>query len=395
MADRKSPASGRLKILDRYLLRQYVQVFIICYVSLTGLYIVFHAFTNLDEFARYADKHGNLLVLLGEFYAYHGVFFFDRVSGILALIAAMFTMSWIQRHHELTAILAAGIPVRRVIVPIVAAATTVSLGGAFCREVVIPRFHQKLARNPKDLAGDIAQEIEPCYDQQTDLLIRGQGSYGNERRIHKPNFLLPLSLPEVASGALPTDELIARDAYYRPAQSGRPAGYWLRGVSQPQTLLAGPSLHLGGRPFIITPRDAPGWLGPDECFVASEVTFEQLTGRQGWRLYSSTLQLIRGLRNPSFDFGADIRVAIHCRLVRPLLDMTLLFIGLPLVVARENRKMLVATGLCVVIVSAFLSVVIGCQQLGEMYLLAPALAAWLPVLLFVPIAVRVSEPLWS
>ena len=36
-----------MAIIDRYLLRQFVKTFVICYVSLTGLYIVFDAFTML------------------------------------------------------------------------------------------------------------------------------------------------------------------------------------------------------------------------------------------------------------------------------------------------------------------------------------------------------------
>ena len=52
------------------------------------------------------------------------------------------------------------------------------------------------------------------------------------------------------------------------------------------------------------------------------------------------------MRNPSLDYGADVRVAIHGRIVKPLLDMTLLFLGLPLVVTRESRNVFIAMGLC-------------------------------------------------
>ncbi|HEY5316062.1 MAG TPA: hypothetical protein VIK18_26275, partial [Pirellulales bacterium] len=62
-----------IRIIDRYLLRQFVQVFVICWCSLTGLYIVFDAFSNLDEFMRYAEKEGNLLQIMGSFYAYRSI----------------------------------------------------------------------------------------------------------------------------------------------------------------------------------------------------------------------------------------------------------------------------------------------------------------------------------
>ena len=39
-----------MRIIDRYILRQFVQTFLFCFLSLTGLYVVFGAFTNLDSF---------------------------------------------------------------------------------------------------------------------------------------------------------------------------------------------------------------------------------------------------------------------------------------------------------------------------------------------------------
>ena len=57
-------------------------------------------------------------------------------------------------------------------------------------------------------------------------------------------------------------------------------------------------------------------------------------------------------------------MTIHSRIVQPLLDMTLLFLGLPLVVSRESRNVFMAIGLCMGVVTVFLLVVIGFQQLG-------------------------------
>ncbi len=145
--------------------------------------------------------------------------------------------------------------------------------------------------------------------------------------------------------------------------------------------------------MLITPHDAD-WLQPDQCFLASDVSFNLLTDAQAYRKYSSTAQLISGLRDPNRDFGADVRVAIHSRLLQPFLDVTLLFLGLPLVVSRESRNVFLAIGLCIAVVTVFLLVVIGLQYLGAIYLLDPALAAWAPLMLFVPPAVWLAEAMW-
>lgn len=376
-----------MRIIDRYLLRQFVQVFLICFSSLTGLYIVFDAFGNLDEFLRFAEKEGNLLGTMAQYYTFRSIFFFDRTSGVLALIAAMFTVTWIQRYNELTALLAAGMPTRRVMKPVFLAAIAISLLAAVSREVIIPRIANQLGRDPKDLAGEMGRDLQPRRDYESDILYRGKQTFAKEQRIAQPNLLLRNSLAEFGR------QISAENAYYQPADKRHPAGYLLRGVRDPADLATRPSAAIGDRTVIFTPRDAADWLKPDECFVASNVTFDQMTGGTQWRQFSSTWQLVRGLRNPSLDFGADVRVAIHGRIVQPLLDVTLLFLGLPLVLARENRNMFLAIGLCMAAVSLFMFVVLASQYVGSVSLVSPALAAWLPLFIFVPVAVNLCEPL--
>lgn len=375
-----------MKIIDRYLLRQFLQVFVICYCSLTGLYVVFDAFGNLDNFLNYAEKHGNLLAILGEFYAYRAIFFFDRISGILTMIAAMFTVTWIQRHNELTALMAAGVSRARVVRPILAASMAISLLTAINRETAMPKLRQQLSRNANDLQGEMAYEMQPRPDHETNILLRGKMTFAKDQCIKEPNFLLPQELDQHGY------QLAAGHAYYKPPQGSRPGGYLLQGVTQPAGICKQPSLWLGKRRVIITPHDEPDWLQPDQCFVASDVSFEQLTGGQGWRQFSSTRDLIAGLSNRSLDFGADVRVAIHSRFVQPLLDITLLFMGLPLVLSRENRNMFLAIGICMAITAVFMIVVMGFRSLGSAGLLInPALSAWMPLMIFVPVAAALFD----
>ncbi len=384
------PTGMPMLIIDRYLLRQFIHTFVICFVSLVGLYIVIDAFTHLDSFMECAEVKGGLAPLMIGYYSYQSLAFFNLTSGMLALIAAMFTVTWIQRHNEMTALMAAGVPRIRVVKPVLIAAAVVSLIATINRELVIPCFREELSRTSTDLVGDKAKELEPQYDCQTDVLIGGESTFAAEKRISKPRFSLPAGLD------LHGRELVAENAFFQPAENGRPAGYLLVDVRQPKNIAALPSLSLGERRVIITPLDEPQWLKPNECFLASNVAFDQLSGGQGWAQYASTFQLIRGLHNPSLDFGADTRVAIHSRIVNPLLDITLLFLGLPLVLTRENRNVFAAIGLCIMVVSVFVLVTLAMQHIGANYFfIPPALAAWAPLMLFVPAAVGMAGKMWE
>jgi len=379
---------SRPLIVDRYLLRQFIQSFLICFISLTGLYFVIDGFNNLDEFIRDAGDSGNLLAIMGRYYGYRTLSFFDSMSHILTLIAAMFTMTWIQRHHEMTALEAAGIPKSRIVMPLIGAVVAISLVAAANREWVIPSVRDELRYNAQDLRGSTGKPLRPRYDNETDVLLGGPASntFGNEKRIEKPDFYLPAGLNRYGS------RVLADNAYYQPETADRPGGYLFRGVHEPKGLDGEASLSLGDKQILLTPRDY-AWLKSGECFVVSNVSFEHLESAGNWLQLSSTAELVRGLRNRSLDFGAEERLAIHARIVQPLLDITLLFLGLPLVLSRSNRNVFLAIGLCLGIVIAFMLVVFGCKILGSSLLLEPALAAWLPLMIFVPCAVGLSQPL--
>lgn len=374
-------------IIDRYLLRQFLLVVAILFCSLYGLYVVGEFFANVDEFVRYAEQQQRgLLAVAGEYYAYRSVYLFDRTSGVLAVVAAMFTLAAFQRHQELTALMAAGISRVRVLRAMIVGSIGISLLAVANRELVVPSLRDRLALRPKELGNTALLELRPRYDHATNILFRGKRLAPAERKIIEPSFLLPPALAAYGT------HVTAAEAVYQPADARHPAGYLLRGVSHPRRLHERPSLALDGRAVLITPHDA-AWLAANECFVASDVSFELLAGGQIWRDFSSTAALIRGLANPSLDFGADVRVTVHSRLVQPLLDITLLFLAVPLVLGREHRNLFLAIGTTMAVVAVFLLVVLGCQYLGNIYLLEPALAAWTPLLLFGPTAAALFDRL--
>jgi lipopolysaccharide export system permease protein len=389
---RNRPARGgywRLMIVDRYLLREFVQTFLICFISLMGLFVVIDGFTKLDEFIAFAAKQSSLLAVMGEYYAYRALSFFDSTGHLLTLIAAMFTMTWIQRHNEMTALESAGIPKSRIIQPVIMAVVVIILARVANRELIIPAVREHLSHDTQDLGGSTGKPLRPRYDNETGVLLGGSGSltFASERRIQKPDFYMPAGLNRYGV------RLMAESAFYEPPQSDRPGGYRFSNLERPKGLETQPSLTFEGRAVLLTPRDY-SWLKPGECFLVTEVSFEHLEATNTWRSLSSTAELIRGLRNRSLDFGVEERLAIHARLVQPLLDLTLLFLGLPLVLSRSQRNMFVAIGQCLALVIAFTLVVYGCQNvLGSNYLLEPALAAWLPLMIFIPCAVGLSQPL--
>jgi lipopolysaccharide export system permease protein len=249
----------------------------------------------------------------------------------------------------------------------------------------MPNIRQHLALDTKNLGGEQAAVMQARFDNNN-ILIGGERIIPAQRKILRASFVLPRRLDQFGK------QLTAHEADFLPADGKRPAGYLLRGVTAPKGLLKQPSLLVAGDPVVVTPI-GNDWLAPDQIFVVSSLSFEFLSAGANWRDFAATSEMIHELRSPSTDLGNDVRVAIHARFMQPFLDTTLLFLGLPFVVTRTNRNPFIAIGLCVAVVTVFMLVVLGCQSLGSTGWLAPSLAAWLPLIIFAPLAAGMSDSL--
>ena len=114
-------------LIDRYIGRAQLHAFVVVFVSLAGLYFVFDAFTNMEEFITHAAETGSLARLLAGYYSCRLVWFFDATSPVITLASGMFALSWLERHNELTALLAAGVTRWRIARPVLVFAAGVSL----------------------------------------------------------------------------------------------------------------------------------------------------------------------------------------------------------------------------------------------------------------------------
>ena len=375
-------------LIDRYIGRAQLHAFLVVFVSLAGLYFVFDAFTNMEEFITHAAETGSLASVLAGYYSCRLIWFFDATSPVISLASAMFALSWLERHNELTALLAAGVTRWRIARPVLVFAAAVSILAATNRELVIPRIREAFARNAQNLDGNAVQPFESRYDHRTDILFRGRGARAAGCRIEAPSLLMPPQLGEYGP------QITAAAATWAPATAEHPAGYVLSGVQEPVDIDALPPLRSMAGEIVLT-RQAADWLEPGECFVVSDVTFEQMIGSTNWSQYSSTPDLVRAIANQSLGVGADLPLRVHARFTAPLLDLALVLLGIPLVLGPNRRGIFAAVGACVGMTVVFFVVVLGCHALALGDAFSPSLAAWLPLLLLGPLAAWSAQPMWQ
>ena len=138
------------EILDRQRYWAFLKAYVICYVSLVGLYIVIDAFSNLDEFIKRAEGFGELLTVMGRYYLIHQALYFDQLGGVIGMMAAIFTVTWMQRNNEQLAMLAAGISTHRAIRPVLFSSVIVSMLSVVNQEVIIPKYAEEIQKSHDD-----------------------------------------------------------------------------------------------------------------------------------------------------------------------------------------------------------------------------------------------------
>lgn len=370
--------------IDRYLLTLYFRILLICFSSIAGLLIVIHIFGNLDDLSRSgASNQTSIWKVLLSYYLPFAISVFERVSALLALLALLFTIGWLNRTNELTALLAAGVAKRRIILPLLVASMCVILTAAAVRETVIPLYQDLLDRKPGELVGEAPRPVRPTYDPHLFALIQGRHLIASRQEIVDPN--LRIQGGPILSSLGP--KVIAKQAVFHAANDQHPAGFLLTNIVIPRNIDAKSSAvdPESGQVIMMSCKDYD-WLPEQSCFFVTNIDYESLRGGNSWQHYASTLEIITRLKaERGTKSGNDLRVSIHQRLIRPAIDWTVLLLGIPVLLARPDRHMFWVAGVSLAIVGSFTAVVMGLAAAGSSgYLISPLLATWLPLVVFLP-----------
>lgn len=355
-------------ILDRHLLFNYIKSYLICLISFLGLYVIVDVFTNLDEFSQSREGLLPTLLNIARFYGRNSTFIFDRLSEAIVLIAAMFTIAWVQRHNELLPLLSAGVSTRRVLRPVLVGACLFLLLNVANQELLIPILGSMHASRD-DPYGEKNIPVRAMYDANG-VHLSGKLGTRFDRCVRNMTVVIPVT---IANGQLLTLE--AGEAFYIPPADEPRSGGWLLQKTTPAELPAGWS-----RPDVLEMIDAGTYF-----LSTSEVDFDAMTRDHNKWFYSiSTWRLFQELSRGDSGRPAAMAVFFHMRLTRPLLGIILVVMGLSIILRDQNRNVFTSAGLCLSLAALFYVTAYLTRFLGDYEYLPPATAAWLPVFIFGP-----------
>jgi len=153
-----------MKILDRYIAKQYLLNVVVLVVILFSFIVVIDMSLHLHRFSRVADQLASadgqepgairktvVLVLLVADLWWPKLFqLFNFIIGMVLVAAMGFTCAQLVRHRELIAILASGDSLRRIARPVLIVALGITALQAINQEFILPRIAPLLQRDHDD-----------------------------------------------------------------------------------------------------------------------------------------------------------------------------------------------------------------------------------------------------
>jgi lipopolysaccharide export system permease protein len=128
-----------VRILDKYLLREYAWPLLYCFDAFAMLMIVIDLFGTLDDFITYHARFGTVvhyyLILFPEM--------FVIIMPMALLLGLLFCLANMSKSNELVAMRANGISLLRIAVPLLAIGAAATLAVFVVNELFVPHAHEK------------------------------------------------------------------------------------------------------------------------------------------------------------------------------------------------------------------------------------------------------------
>jgi len=352
-------------ILDRYVSRQFARLFVLTAVSLLGIFYIATFIDLSDKLFKGTATIGMLV----EYYWFATPQFAYYVISLAVLIAGLVTVGALTRNSELVVMKACGISLYRVSAPLLVCAVAAS-GVLFgLGERVLPNANRR--------ANDIAQVMRHGPTRALDVFNR-RWVVGKAGAIYNYAFFDPrqgildrLTIYEFRPQpwALSRRTFVARAAAAPQVQAAGPQATWHASQGWAREFAADGATRSWERFDARSLR-----LEPPDYFGRERPPAEQMT-------YGELAHHIGELRTAGFNV-VPLSVQLQRKLSFPVVTIVMVLIAVPFAVLTGRRGSLYGVGVAIVLALIYWVMGNVFGAIGSAGLLAPAMAAWAPNVLF-------------
>jgi LPS export ABC transporter permease LptG len=326
-----------------------------------GLLCLFYIADFIDRSA-YVFKGQTTLGMLLAYFWYAAPQFVYYVLPLAVLIASLVTIGWMTKTSELTVMKACGVSLYRAALPVLTLA--IMAGGVLfaLEESILATANQRADALNRTMRGRPPRTFNPT--NQNWLVGKNGDIYHYTLFDRESRFLIGLTVYQFdQTGRHIVRQIAATRADYR--------GGW-RGSDGWSRTYDGTGSTLSSRTVRFT--DAPLDLEPPDYFETERTSAQMMT-------WSQLRRHIEELQTSGFDV-TRYRVDLHRKLSFPFVTVIMTLIAVPFAVTTGRRGALYGIGLAIVLAMSYWLLTSFFVAVGSAGLLAPALAAWAPNLLF-------------
>ena len=340
-----------MKLLDRYVLREFLGYLLLGLLGFIVIFVVVDIFEKIDVFLDHKASAG----LIARFYLYRAPEVIVQVMPVALLLATFLGLGQLNKFGELTAMRAIGLSLMRILIPVFAVAAAASALALVLGEFVVPQANHERDHIYDEEIQNSRRESQTERPDLTYLGTEGRIWYArlyvvSEKRLHE------VSLQEFAG-----DRLERRiDA----SEASWDGGQWVF-TSGIERSFQGDSEV--AKPF--TRLIVPGLRETPDDFSRETRNPDEMN-------YFELRDFVERMR-ASGGLVAKYLVDLHLKLAFPLVNFIVVMIGASLATQLRLQSAAVGFGLSVAISFLYYAFMRTGQALGHTGALPPYTAAWL------------------
>jgi LPS export ABC transporter permease LptG/LPS export ABC transporter permease LptF len=356
-----------LRILDAYVVREFLKIFFLVLIGFVLLMLVFTAFDLLSDILRNHIP----LTTVGAYLLNLTPDMLYQIAPLAVLIAVLVTFGALNRNSEIIAMKATGISLYRLVVPIISIAAILSVSLFLFDDFYLPQANRRQEALRNTIKGRPPQTV--LHPEQN--WIFGEPRAGEPGRIfyykffdHERNEFANLSIFEFD----PSTFTLSRRIFASRAVWDDGAGVWRFQNGWQRDFVGANVIPDGYREFQQTSfaeiHEDPGYFNKEKL-QSQEMNFDQLD------------RYIADMSQSGFD-TKKLRVALWHKLAYPLITIVMAGLAIPFALSMGRRGSL--TGIAVAIGVALTYFVVNSlfEAMGNVNFLPAALAAWSSDILF-------------
>ena len=353
------------RILDEYVVREFLGTFLLVLSGFVMLMLVFTFFELMGDILR----NHIAITLVGEYLLNLTPFMLYQITPLAVLIAVLVTFGVLNRNSEIIAMKACGISLYRLVIPIVSIAALLAVSLFLFDQFYLPQANRRQEALHNIIKGRPPQTV--LHPEQN--WIFGEPRAGEAGRIFyyqffdsKSNEFANISIFEFdpATFALSRRIFAARATWDAETGAWSFTNGWQRDISAANVTEYRPFQKTGFAEI----HEAPGYF-TKENLQAQEMNFGQLD------------EYINDLRQSGFD-TMRLSVELWHKLAYPLMTVIMAMLAIPFALMMGRRSSLtgVATAIGVTLVYIVINDLF--EGLGNVNYLPALMAAWSSDVLF-------------